>query len=285
MSDEWNGLTRRAALRGAAVAGAASLVRPAAGLGLAARPHPACSAARSDRSPASRARSRRRSRSHSSASSGRPRSRRRSSSGRGERATGPGAGGRRPPFSATAPTGRARKPARPSSGRRSGPARPTTCSSAAPVASRGCGFTSSPRRRRRKGTAATAHAAQALPLAQPVLDAGPGQPPIIARAAWAQGHAPPSHVPLYGTVKLAFVHHSETPNGYSAGRGPLDPAVDLRLSPLRPRLLRHRLQLRDRRVRPDLGGAGRWRRSAGDRRPRRRLQPGVDRAWSCSARS
>ena len=66
----------------------------------------------------------------------------------------------------------------------------------------------------------SAHAAQAFPLAQPVLDAGPGQPPIIARSAWAQGHAPPSHVPLYGTVKLAFVHHSVTPNGYSAGEVP-----------------------------------------------------------------
>ncbi|HUA70825.1 MAG TPA: N-acetylmuramoyl-L-alanine amidase [Solirubrobacteraceae bacterium] len=67
---------------------------------------------------------------------------------------------------------------------------------------------------------APAHAAQALPLAQPVLDAGPGQPPIIARSGWAQGHAPPSHVPVYGTVKLAFVHHSVTPNGYSAGEVP-----------------------------------------------------------------
>ncbi|HTP21953.1 MAG TPA: N-acetylmuramoyl-L-alanine amidase [Solirubrobacteraceae bacterium] len=66
----------------------------------------------------------------------------------------------------------------------------------------------------------SAHAAQALPLAQPVLDAGPGQPPIIARSAWAHGHAPPSRVPLYGTVKLAFVHHSVTPNGYSAGDVP-----------------------------------------------------------------
>ncbi len=65
-----------------------------------------------------------------------------------------------------------------------------------------------------------AHAATALPLAQPLLDAGPGQPPIIARAAWARAHAPPRHVPEYGTVKLAFVHHSETPNGYGAGQVP-----------------------------------------------------------------
>jgi N-acetylmuramoyl-L-alanine amidase len=65
-----------------------------------------------------------------------------------------------------------------------------------------------------------AGAAQALPMAQPVLDAGPGQPPIIARAAWARGHAPPRHPPEYGTVKLAFVHHSETPNGYGPGQVP-----------------------------------------------------------------
>jgi hypothetical protein len=65
-----------------------------------------------------------------------------------------------------------------------------------------------------------AHVAETFPLAQPVLDAGPGQPPIIARSAWAQGHAPPSNGPFYGAVKLAFVHHSETPNGYAAGDVP-----------------------------------------------------------------
>jgi len=65
-----------------------------------------------------------------------------------------------------------------------------------------------------------AHVAGAFPLAQPVLDAGPGQPAIIARSAWAQGHAPPSNGPFYGAVKLAFVHHSETPNGYGAGEVP-----------------------------------------------------------------
>lgn len=65
-----------------------------------------------------------------------------------------------------------------------------------------------------------ARAAGEYPLAAPVLDAGPGQPPIIARAAWAQGHAPPAVTPGYGTVKLAFVHHSETPNGYSAADVP-----------------------------------------------------------------
>jgi hypothetical protein len=62
--------------------------------------------------------------------------------------------------------------------------------------------------------------AAARPLASPVLDAGPGQPPIIARAAWAAGHAHPVHGPEYGTVKLAFVHHTESLNGYGAAQVP-----------------------------------------------------------------
>lgn len=59
-----------------------------------------------------------------------------------------------------------------------------------------------------------------LPMAQPVLDAGPGQPPIIARQAWARGHAPPAVPPSYGAIKMAFVHHTDNPNGYSAGEVP-----------------------------------------------------------------
>jgi hypothetical protein len=66
--------------------------------------------------------------------------------------------------------------------------------------------------------APAAHAA-ALPLAQPVLPAGPGQPTIIARRAWSHG-APLSVRPGYGTIKLAFVHHTDNPNGYSAGQVP-----------------------------------------------------------------
>lgn len=56
--------------------------------------------------------------------------------------------------------------------------------------------------------------------AQPILHAGPGQPPIIARQVWAQGKAPPAVNPGYGTVKLAFVHHTDNPNGYSADQVP-----------------------------------------------------------------
>jgi hypothetical protein len=65
----------------------------------------------------------------------------------------------------------------------------------------------------------TARAA-ALPPAQPVLAAGPGQPPIIARTAWAKGIPPPRVAPIYGAVEVAFVHHTENPNGYSAAQVP-----------------------------------------------------------------
>ena len=59
-----------------------------------------------------------------------------------------------------------------------------------------------------------------MPLAQPILDTGPGQPPIIARQAWARGQAPPRHLPVFATVNLAFVHHSVTANGYGPGQVP-----------------------------------------------------------------
>jgi N-acetylmuramoyl-L-alanine amidase len=70
------------------------------------------------------------------------------------------------------------------------------------------------------GGPGAASAAQAMPLAQPILDTGPGQPPIIARQAWARGQAPPRHLPVFATVKLAFVHHSVTANGYGPGQVP-----------------------------------------------------------------
>jgi hypothetical protein len=55
----------------------------------------------------------------------------------------------------------------------------------------------------------------ALPLAAPTLPAGSGQPPIIARRAWAQAVSAPAVAPEYGAVELAFVHHTDNPNGYS----------------------------------------------------------------------
>jgi hypothetical protein len=70
----------------------------------------------------------------------------------------------------------------------------------------------------RAGVAATA---TALPLVAPPLPAGPGQPPIIARSAWAGKRDGPSGGPYYGAVQMAFVHHTENPNGYSAGEVPV----------------------------------------------------------------
>jgi hypothetical protein len=52
------------------------------------------------------------------------------------------------------------------------------------------------------------------------LAAGPGQPPIIARAAWAGTRHPPTSGPYYAAINLAFVHHTENPNGYSPGAVP-----------------------------------------------------------------
>ena len=58
-----------------------------------------------------------------------------------------------------------------------------------------------------------------LALAQPSLPAGPGQPPIIARSAWA-GDRGPATPPVYGDVRMMFVHHSVNANGYSAAEVP-----------------------------------------------------------------
>ncbi|MGZ4176441.1 MAG: N-acetylmuramoyl-L-alanine amidase [Solirubrobacteraceae bacterium] len=52
------------------------------------------------------------------------------------------------------------------------------------------------------------------------LPAGPGPPPIIARSAWAGGRRAPASGPYYGSIELAFVHHTENPNGYSPGQVP-----------------------------------------------------------------
>ncbi len=60
----------------------------------------------------------------------------------------------------------------------------------------------------------------ALAPATPSLQAGSGQPPIVARRAWAKGVAHPRVAPQYGAVRLAFVHHTENPNGYLAGEVP-----------------------------------------------------------------
>jgi hypothetical protein len=68
------------------------------------------------------------------------------------------------------------------------------------------------------GADGSAAQAAALALAQPVLPAGAGQPPIIARSAWAKGIPAPRVAPIYGVARLAFVHHTENPNGYAPGQ-------------------------------------------------------------------
>jgi N-acetylmuramoyl-L-alanine amidase len=73
---------------------------------------------------------------------------------------------------------------------------------------------------RRAVVAGALGAAGALPPAAPVLGAGAGQPAIIARQAWARGMAYPMVAPAYGRVRMAFVHHTENPNGYSPGEVP-----------------------------------------------------------------
>ena len=70
------------------------------------------------------------------------------------------------------------------------------------------------------GPRAGAAAAAPLPLAAPSLQAGPGQPPIIARSVWADGGSRPSVPAGYGSVRLAFVHHTVSPNGYASGDVP-----------------------------------------------------------------
>ena len=65
-----------------------------------------------------------------------------------------------------------------------------------------------------------AAAADALPWLPATLPAGPGQPPIIARAAWAGNNHRPVGGPFYGTIEMGVIHHTENPNGYSPGEVP-----------------------------------------------------------------
>jgi hypothetical protein len=73
---------------------------------------------------------------------------------------------------------------------------------------------------RRALAAAALGRTAALPFAAPVPSALAGQPAIIARRSWARGMAHPRVAPAYGKVRVAFVHHTESPNGYSPGEVP-----------------------------------------------------------------
>ena len=106
---------------------------------------------------------------------------------------------------------------------------------------------------------------------------GPGQPPIIARRAWARGVSHPRVAPEYGAVEMAFVHHTENPNGYTPGEVPAMLRAIYAFHRYVQRLERHRLQLRDRPLRAHLRGPRGRHRRAGRGRARRRLQPRLDR--------
>jgi hypothetical protein len=59
--------------------------------------------------------------------------------------------------------------------------------------------------------ALAAVAAAALPR----FAAGPGQPPIVPRAAWATPECAPRVPPSFGEIALAFVHHTQGINAYA----------------------------------------------------------------------
>jgi hypothetical protein len=71
-----------------------------------------------------------------------------------------------------------------------------------------------------EGAALPDVAPRALPGVGVALPAGPGQPPIIARQAWAGSSHPPRNGPFYGEIEMGFVHHTENPNGYTAAEVP-----------------------------------------------------------------
>jgi hypothetical protein len=71
-----------------------------------------------------------------------------------------------------------------------------------------------------QSAASGAYQANGLAVLPQTLPAGPGQPPIIARSAWAGTNHRPRGGPYYGTIEMGIVHHTENPNGYSPGEVP-----------------------------------------------------------------
>ena len=107
--------------------------------------------------------------------------------------------------------------------------------------------------------------------------AAPGvAPPILPPSAWGSpgwSYSTPTceNGPESAPLQRAIVHHTVTPNSVWPRRGAGDVAVDL-LRPPGAGLVRHRLQLRGRRLRPYLAGAPRPGRRTRDRRPRQGME-------------
>jgi hypothetical protein len=57
-------------------------------------------------------------------------------------------------------------------------------------------------------------------LAEPHLAAGPGQPRIIARTSWATPACRPREEPFYGSVDVAFLHHTAGATWYRRSQSP-----------------------------------------------------------------
>ena len=171
---------------------------------------------------------------------------------------------------ADAPAGREGRPPAPA---------PSRCGSGTPTATR-CGSTSA-RRRCRAACGSTWSTRAARP---PTARSGPAgrcsrprpQPAsrrILTRAQWGADESIRGSAPRYNaTIKAGFVHHTAGTNGYSAAEVPEDPARHLRVPRQGQRLVRHRLQLPRRPVRPALGGPVRRHRPGRRRRAHRRLQ-------------
>jgi hypothetical protein len=58
----------------------------------------------------------------------------------------------------------------------------------------------------------------ATALAQAQAQSGP--PAMVDRASWGADQCPPRDTPSYGTVSMAYVHHTVSINDYSAAQGP-----------------------------------------------------------------
>ena len=85
--------------------------------------------------------------------------------------------------------------------------------------------------------------------------ADPGQPPIISRAGWGADESIRRGSPFYfDRLGVVFVHHTDSASQYSAADVPSLIRGFYRFHVLHPRLVRHRLQLPRRPLRPHLRG-------------------------------
>ncbi len=100
------------------------------------------------------------------------------------------------------------------------------------------------------------------------------RPPIVSRADWGANESWRSGQPDYAPVKMAFVHHTDSGNGYTAAESPAIMRGIYAYHTQLAALERRRLQLPDRPLRHHLRRPLRRRRPRRHRRPGPRLQHG-----------